>query len=60
MLNFLGVFLTSKGEKYFLFQKWPKCGLVSELTWHKNPGEQQEEEHGVVNHIQGENYQRKF
>ena len=31
-LQFFEVFWTSKGEKIFFFQKWPKCGLVLEKT----------------------------
>ena len=29
------MFLTSKGEKIFFFQNWPKSGLVSEKTRRK-------------------------
>ena len=34
-LQFLKVFLTSKGENFFFFQNWPKSGLVSEKTRRK-------------------------
>ena len=37
-----------------------ECGRLMLLAQHKKPGGQQEGEHGVVHHVQGEQYQRKI